>query len=77
MFKSTDSLNSTFSNFKASNPTEMIAVLTAFKEKCVAQGKYLEAEKAKQKILLIDELSIIFQAAGVFTFPAAMLNSMT
>ena len=51
MFKSTDSLNSTFSNFKASNPTEMIAVLTAFKEKCVAQGKYLEAEKAKQKIL--------------------------
>ncbi|OMJ89604.1 hypothetical protein SteCoe_8231 [Stentor coeruleus] len=49
--KSTDSLNSTFSNFKASNPTEMIAVLTAFKEKCVAQGKYLDAEKAKQKIL--------------------------
>ena len=48
--KSTDSLNSTFTNFKASNPTEMIAVLTAFKEKCVAQGKFLEAEKAKQKI---------------------------
>ena len=49
--KGTDSLNSTFSNFKASNPTEMIAVLTAFKEKCVAQGKFLDAEKAKQKIL--------------------------
>lgn len=49
--KSTDSLNSTFTNFKANNPTEMIAVLTAFKEKCVAQGKYLDAEKAKQKIL--------------------------
>jgi DNA repair exonuclease SbcCD ATPase subunit len=32
-------------------PTEMIAALTAYKEKCVSQGKYLEAEKAKQKIL--------------------------
>ena len=49
--KHSESLNSTFSNFKGSNPTEMIAVLNAFKEKCVAQGKFLEAEKAKQKII--------------------------
>jgi hypothetical protein len=56
--KSTDSLNSTFSNFKTNNPTEMIAMLTAFKEKCVSQGKYLDAEKAKQKIqkLKIEEI---------------------
>lgn len=45
----------------APNPTEMIAALTSYKEKCVAQGKFLDAEKAKQKILKLKKEELKFR----------------